>query len=319
MLLRLDLAGAIFQHVPLCLYSLRSQGVNQNAKSQKAFLKVLNEYTSAKQLGWNWLPGYQSTSARALPPLNKKNVIQIIIPYKDQKDLTLKCIHSLLKQKNVQFKITAVDNRSDDRSIADEIMALGGEVIFINEPFNYSRLNNLAVKQAKTTDDCNVLLFLNNDVELESEALSEMVRWMDQPRIGMVGCRLNYPDGKLQHGGVRLGEQEKDIMNWEHIEKLRHFEELEETKTLGFFDAVTTACAMIKRQTFLDVGGFDEIWYPIGYSDTNLAAKLDIKGLRCFYTPYAIGTHHESISRKTSIEDFENSRWLHYLLKKRKL
>ena len=138
----------------------------------------------------------------------------------------------------------------------------------MDEPFNYSRLNNLAVRDTRVAAHCDCLLFLNNDVELEPGALSEMLRWIDQPPIGLVGCRLHFPDGRLQHGGVEIGEQRKQSMRWEHIEKFYPFEQMEETKRLGFFDAVTAACALIKREVFLKIEGFDEIWYPIGYSDT---------------------------------------------------
>lgn len=313
LLLQLDLAGATFQHLPLNLYSLHSSVQKKEIKSQQAFLDVLQSYSKAKQLQWKWTSGYQENSVRAIPPLPAHS-IQVIIPYKDQKDLTLKCIRSLLKQKDVHLKITAVNNGSTDESIAHEIQAVGGEIISIHEPFNYSRLNNLAVKLTQTASHCDVILFLNNDVELEEDALSEMLRWVDQPHIGMVGCRLHYPDGRLQHGGVGINPYGREEIRWEHIEKLRHFEEMNVTKVLGFFDAVTAACAMMKRQTFIEVGGFDEIWYPIGYSDTHLAAKITAKGLKCFYTPYAVGIHYESVSRKTAIEDYENSRWLHQLL-----
>lgn len=314
LLLQLDLADAHFQHLPLNLYSLRASSPPKAAKSQTAFLKVLKCYSIAKRLEWDYLPGYQENSVRAIPPLPNDHAIQVVIPYKEQKELTLKCIHSVLKQKNVNFVITAIDNCSKDESISQEIQDLGGEVIAINEPFNYSRLNNLAVKTTQIGTHCNVVLFLNNDVELEEEALSEMLRWIDQPGIGIVGCRLHYPDGRLQHGGVEINFHGKEEMRWEHIEKLRRFEEMNRAKTLGIFEAVTTACAMMKRQTFLEVGGFDEIWYPIGYSDTNLAVKIAAKGLKCFYTPYAVGIHHESVSRKSAIEDYENSWWLHHLL-----
>lgn len=314
LLLQLDLAGATFQHIPLSLYSTRFSKKQEGTKSQKALLEALGSYSQAKHLDWKWHPGYQEQSIRAVPSVCSSHSIQVIIPYKDQKELTIKCIQSVLKQKNVHFKITAVDNRSTDLSISEEIQEMGGEVIFIDEPFNYSRLNNLAIKLTQTAQDCDIVLFLNNDVELEPDALNEMLRWINQPQIGMVGCRLHYPDGRLQHGGVGINFHGREEMRWEHIEKLRRFEEMNVTKTLGIFDAVTAACAMIKRQIFLEVGGFDEIWYPIGYSDTNLAVKIAAKGLKCFYTPYAVGTHYESVSRKSSIEDYENSWWLHHLL-----
>lgn len=314
LLFQLDLLGATFQSIPLNLYSMRASSINENkCHSQESFLKALKDYSQEKGLNWKCLPGYQENSVRAIPPIPNHS-IQVIIPYKDQKELTLKCVQSLINQKDVHLKITAVDNRSTDPTIAQEITQLGGEVLKVDEPFNYSRLNNLAVKNTKTASDCDVLLFLNNDVELEPDALGEMLRWIDQPSVGIVGCRLHYPDGRLQHGGVNINWHGREEMRWEHVEKLRHFEEMNVTKDLRFFDAVTAACAMMKRKTFLEIGGFDEIWYPIGYSDTHLAVKISHQGLKCFYTPYAVGIHHESISRQGSIEDFENSWWLHHLL-----
>lgn len=318
LILRLEVAGALFQHIPICLYSQRVKASHssQQIGSQQNLLAALSSYTRAKGLDWQWSLGYDSYM-RAVPAIHHSHAIQVIVPFKDQKDLTLSCIRSVLKQKEVTLKITAVDNGSSDGSIAEELRALGVEVLTINEPFNYSRLNNLAVQQTQTASQCDLLLFLNNDVDLEEGALVEMVRWIDQPGIGMVGCRLHYPDGRLQHGGVHLDCYRLPTqMHWEHIEKLLTFDEMKQTKQLGTTHAVTAACALIKRQTFLDVKGFDEVWYPIAYSDTNLAVKLGLIGLACFYTPYAVGVHHESVSRKEGVEDYENSRWLHQLILK---
>lgn len=311
--LQFDLHGASFQQLPLILYSVRASSQKTEKKSMEVFLQVLEEYSQAKGLDWKWVPGLRNDTVRAIPRASSSS-IQVIIPYKDQRELTMKCINTLFKQKGVQFHVTAVDNGSHDLSIGEEIEKLGGEVLRIEEPFNYSRLNNLAVKMTKEAAGCDLLLFLNNDVELEPDALNEMLRWVDQPSIGMVGCRLHYPDGRLQHGGVVINPHGREEMRWEHVEKLRRLDELHIAKELGFCDAVTAACAMVKRTVFLDVGGFDEVWHPIGYSDTHLAVKLASKGLRSFYTPYAAGIHHESVSRKSAIEDYENSWWLHRLL-----
>jgi O-antigen biosynthesis protein len=310
LLLRLDLAGANFESIPLPLYYRRLKAKKPEIDI-KHFLKALEEYAEGKRLDWTFEQGYISNSVRAIPE-QKAHQIQVIIPFKDQKDLTMRCIASVLKQKGVTFQITAVDNGSQDTSIASQIESLGGEVFRVDEPFNYSRLNNLAIARAQNAKACDLVLFLNNDVELDENALSEMVRWIDQPSIGMVGARLHYPNGMLQHGGVRLDEHfDSDQLHWEHIEKLQCFEEMQEAKVHSIMDAVTAACALIKKETFLKVGGFDEIWYPIGFSDTHLAMKLKKIGLYSFYTPYAFGVHHESISRKFFLEDVENSRWWH--------
>lgn len=314
LLLQLYAAGAIFQHVPFSLYFFRLH--RPQSSSRDAFLAVLEKFSEQKLRPWKWTAGYQSDTVRAIPPLSSHSMIQVIIPYKDEKEMTMKCIQTLLNQKDISFRITAIDNRSKDTSIAKDITALGGEVLFIDEPFNYSRLNNLAVQRTKFAPQCPIILFLNNDIELAPDALSEMLRWVDQPGIGVVGCRLHYPDGRLQHGGVTLTPYGMEKMRWEHTEKLRSFEIMDQTKRLGLFDAVTFACAMMQRSVFLEVGGFDEVCYPVAYSDTDLCFRLSSRGLKSFYTPYATAIHHESVSRKTGIEDVENSWWLHRKLYK---
>lgn len=227
----------------------------------------------------------------------------------------MKAVASILRQKGVITKITAVDNQSSDLSIGDELKKLGVEVLSISEPFNYSRLNNLGVRESQIGKDCELLLLVNNDVELEEGALEEMCRWIKQPHIGMVGCRLHYPNGLLQHGGIELNPKGPTFqMSWLHVEKNLPFEFLGMTRIIRLVDAVTAACVVINRKIYLEVGGLDEVWHPVAYSDTDLAEKLRSKGLYCIYTPYATGVHYESITRTfDNIEDYEASRWLHEL------
>lgn len=312
--LRLDLVEGQFYNVPFLLYACRNASSVQ--ATSEAYISALKDYAKAKQLDWDIVQGYLPSNCRAIPRLNRTPQVHAIIPFRDQREYTLKAVESLLKQKNVTTQITAVDNGSHDLSIAEELKALNVEVLRIDEPFNYSRLNNLAVERTFIGKECDSLLFLNNDVELDEGALEEMCRWIDQPHIGMVGCRLHYPDGSLQHGGVELATFGPIArQTWEHVERYKTFDQMKVTKKLRVTKAVTAACALVKRQVFLDVRGFDEIWHPIAYSDTHLAMKLATSGLWCFYTPYASGVHFESASRQTdNIEDYENSAWLHSLL-----
>lgn len=313
---RLYLQGASFHLLPFPLYKRCQENNLLPQEEEKLLLSCLNLHTQTMNLNWTWTKGRLSRTYRAIPPLlplNQLPTVQVIIPYKNQKEITLKAVKTALNQKGVKVFITAVDNNSEDLTIAKEIEEQGGEVLRIEEPFNYSRLNNLAVEKTKLAKNCDYLLFLNNDVELDLEALKEMCRWINQPSIGWVGCQLFYPNGLLQHGGVDLMLNRPFYhMLWNHSEKLRVDSKRSLTQVLRIAHAVTAACALISRQTFLEIGGFDEIWYPIAYSDTNLAVKLQSKGLLSFYSPYAQGIHHESISRSyENIEDVENSTWLH--------
>jgi len=308
---RLFLNGVKFEYLPFSLY-LKCQTAQTSAE-ETALIPHLESYSKRLHLNWKWEKGLIPHSYRAIPALDALPTIQVIIPYKNQKDLTLKTVKTALQQQNVKVYITAVDNHSTDETIGQAIEQMGGEVLRIKEPFNYSRLNNLAVQQTKTAQHCDLIVFLNNDVELEPQALEEMARWITQPSIGIVGCQLYYPNGLLQHGGVDLLKTRPAYqMVWSHAEKMCSKEKQTSTKTLRVTDAVTAACALMRRQVFIEVGGFDETWYPIAYSDTNLAIKLQAKGLLSFYTPYASGIHHESVSRHCeNIEDVEHSAWLH--------
>lgn len=311
LVLRLDLAGASFQYVAAFLYG-RGNPVEAYRKVHGG-IDNFALYCEQKQLDWTVSHGMHQHSLRAIPKLHPTPSVHVIMPYKDQKELTLKAIKSVLKQEGIGLKITAVDNNSSDASIADELSSLGVEVMTIQEPFNYSRLNNLAVKNSKQHSENDLLLFLNNDIELDPGALQEMARWAIQPKVGIVGCRLHYPNGLLQHGGLELDLTGPLFqMTWSETEKKLPLNQLNKALQLKVCDAVTAACAMMRRTLFIEVNGFDEIWYPIAFSDTNLCLKLAAKGFISFYTPYASGIHHESISRSShNIEDFEASRWLH--------
>lgn len=300
--------------VPVLLSLLREKEISEDKKFSinQVAAKSLTQYVSDNNLSWKVSEGYFYGSLRAEPECEKIPSIHIVVPFKNQKHLTLSAIYYALKQKKVQVYITAVDNNSDDLSISEEIKNLGCEVLHIDEPFNYSRLNNLAVERTKIGKNCDLLFFMNNDVELDEYALYEMSRWIDQPNIGTVGCRLHYPNGLLQCGGVDINhEWPKRYTGWDILQKRLPFQELDIQRLLRISDGVNGASLLVKRSLFLEIEGFDEIWYPIAHSDTNLSAKIRSKGLLNFYTPYAFGIHHETVTREVSfMEDYENSTWL---------
>ncbi|KAF3362608.1 hypothetical protein PHSC3_000847 [Chlamydiales bacterium STE3] len=303
-----------FVKVPVLLSLIREDRLTEEKQLSdcQAAMHAFKTYLSNSGLSWQVSPGYFWGSLRAEPSLEILPHVHVIIPYKNQKDLTLNAIHHILRQKNVKVVVTAVDNRSEDLSIREEIRKLGCEVLAINEPFNYSRLNNLAVQYSQVGHECDLLFFMNNDVDLEENALLEMCRWIHQPRIGTVGCRLHYPDGLLQCGGVDINlEWPKRYTGWDILQKKLPFQDLDIQRILRISDGVNGASLLIRKALFLEIEGFDEIWYPIAHSDTNLSAKIKNKGLLNFYTPFAYGVHHETVTREVSfMEDYENSAWL---------
>jgi GT2 family glycosyltransferase len=173
----------------------------------------------------------------------------------------------------------------------------GVRVERIEGGFNYSRLNNRGVELARGS----LIGLLNNDLEvINTDWLSEMVSRAMQPDVAMVGARLWYPNGTIQHGGVILGAD--GIAAHAHVDLHRdepgYFARAHLAQDIS---AVTTACALVKREAYLQVGGFDEN-LAVTFNDVDFCLRLREAGYRILWTPYAELIHHESTSR-----GFDNS------------
>lgn len=320
--LRLDLAGAEFQNVPLFLYAWRvhsastAQNIANKDYASVAGVKALQEYSQNKGLDWQIGEGYFATSYRVKTTFDTAvkatpAKVHVVVLYKDRKEMTLDCIKSLLKQKNISPLITAVDNNSTDLTIQAELKSLGVEVLPINEPFNFSRLNNVAANQSQFKSKTDYILFLNNDVVLAEDAIYEMLFWMQDPKVGVVGARLHYANETIQHGGIYLSEGNSFHMNFSHTDWHTPVNTSGMGRVIRVTEGVTGACLLIRRNLFDQIDGFDEVWYPISFSDTDLCRKVRRKGFLNLYTPYAFGYHFESETRGyNNIEDFDTSRWL---------
>jgi hypothetical protein len=121
-----------------------------------------------------------------------------------------------------------------------------------------------------------------------------------QPDVGMVGARLWYPNGVIQHGGVILGAD--GVAAHAHVDLQRgdpgYFARAHLAQDIS---AVTAACAVVKRDAYLQVGGFDEN-LAVTFNDVDFCLRLREAGYRIIWTPYAELIHHESASR-----GFDNS------------
>ena len=237
--------------------------------------------------------GYRIRYALAEQPL-----VSLIIPTRNGLHLLRQCIDSIQQKTTYpQFEIIVVDNDSDDPNALDYFKQIATEpnvrVLRIEAPFNYSALNNAAVKVANGT----LVGLINNDIEVISpDWLDELVSHALRPVVGAVGARLWFPDDTLQHGGVVLG-----IHGWAaHVHN--HFPR----GSLGYkgrmalvqnFSAVTGACLLVRKSSFEAVGGLNEDALKISCNDVDFCLKLQKIGLRNVWTPFADLYHHESATR----------------------
>jgi len=296
------------EHLPWVLYHWRagdqSTASNATAKpyAQEAARRAVEEHLKRTGILGTVVPshGVYLQTKYALP--NERPMVSIIIPTRDQASSLKKCVYSIFEKTDYPaYELIVIDNGSYDSEALEflaELKKRGGvRVERIDDAFNYSRLNNRGVELARGS----LVALLNNDVEvLHANWLGEMVSRAIQPKVAMVGARLWYPNGTIQHGGVILGAG--GIAGHAHA-GLRRDEP-------GYFarahlaqdvSAVTTACALVKRDVYLQVGGFDEN-LSVTFNDIDLCLRLREARYRILWTPYAELIHHESASR-----GFDNS------------
>ncbi|VWD25246.1 glycosyltransferase family 2 protein [Burkholderia lata] len=291
-------------HIPRVLYHSRqvseSGCVDRDPGNgdRHAGLRALSDYFK-DQPGVSVSRGHLAGTYRVQYPVSAPAPrVSVIVPTRDGGPLLKKCLHSLLHGTSYEnLEVIVVDNQSEGQETVDYLQSLslqsGVTVLKYDFPFNYSSINNFAVKHASG----DVLCFLNDDVEAnEPDWLREMVSHALRMEIGAVGAKLLYADGFIQHAGVVMG-----IGGFaSHAHKLypsTHPGYAGRAMLTQNFSAVTGACLVMRREVFQAVGGFDEENLPVAFNDVDLCLRIREAGYRILWTPYAVLYHYESYSR----------------------
>ncbi len=217
-------------------------------------------------------------------------VVSVIIPVFNKWEYTFKCLMAVAANTgDVAHEVIVVDNASSDDT-AQALPLLDGIRFQRNEKnFGFARACNQGAAMARGK----YLMFLNNDTEVRARWLSSMVHILDgEPDVAMVGSKLLFPDGTLQHGGVVFAYAGPLPVTPFHLHYRRPESESRQRKTMR---AVTAACMLIRGEVFRAVGTFDE-GYINGYEDVDLCLKVSQTGAKIVYTPDSVAVHYESVS-----------------------
>lgn len=292
------------EHVPKVLYHWRkipgSTAADAAAKGGHWRDSGRNALQAAlERRGWQGSVenGLTPTTYRVKLRVDDSQGVTIIIPIKDKIHLLKNCIDSIQRHtlyKN--YEILVVSNNSEEKKTYEYLDARTSEGVLryirLDEPFNYSRLNNVAVKETNTP----YLLFLNNDIEAASDGwLTALVEHVQRREIGAAGSLLLYGNGTIQHAGILMGIN--GIAGHAH----RYLSEREDgyfsfAKIIRNYSGVTAACLLMRRDVFDEIDGFDER-YAVAFNDVDLCLRIREAGYRIVYTPFSRLYHHESLSR----------------------
>jgi glycosyltransferase involved in cell wall biosynthesis len=291
-------------HIPRVLYHWRAhQGSTSQDSDAKPYAalagkKALNDHF--QRLNINALAECVDCGYRVKYVLpNNLPLVSLIIPTRNSLELLETCLGSILNKTSYpNYEILIIDNASDDLSTLKYLNNLQANdsrirVIRDDRAFNYSALNNAAVKLAQGE----IIGLINNDIEvITPDWLSEMVSHAIRPDIGAVGAKLYFPNDTLQHGGViiGIGGVASHAHKFIQRESFGYFGRL---KLVQNFSAVTAACLLVRKEIYEKVSGLNETDLKVAFNDVDFCLRVRKAGFRNIWTPYAELYHHESASR----------------------
>lgn len=240
--------------------------------------------------------------------ITDEKVSVIILNHNHYEDLK-RCLESIYRSTYKNYEIIILENNSNDQVLSDYYAELSKKenikIITLNEPFNYSRFNNIAAGYAAGTQ----LLFLNNDIEAVSENwIQEMLMYSQRNDVGAVGAQLRYPDKTLQHCYLITGAGPHKVAIHAGLGLFEgDYGYLDRIGFVRDVSAVTGACLMVKKDFFDKIGGFDEK-LSVAYNDVDICLKIRNEGYGIIYTPYARLIHYESGTRGRDSKDSNRRR-----------
>ncbi|MGE7098640.1 glycosyltransferase family 2 protein [Pseudomonas fulva] len=265
-----------------------------NALAPGATANPMTKYPALIQVQW---------------PLPKKLPrVSLIVPTRNHYKLLRNCVEGLLTNTDYpNLEIIVVDNQSSDidtLTYLEKIKDRGVIVIGHNSAFNYSEINNRAVSLATGE----VIGLVNNDIEIiESSWLKHMVSQLSRSSVGIVGAKLLWPNGMVQHAGVTVGVNGLAAHignNWSD----------DDAGYLGLnqlarqASAVTAACLLTKAEVYKSLGGLDANRFPVAFNDVDFCMRVLRSGLQIIWTPFAKLIHAESASRGKDISAEKKAR-----------
>lgn len=198
------------------------------------------------------------------------------------------CLESILSQRGPEDEVIVVDNASTDHSV--RLVQEGfPQVKVIKNHYNLGFAGGANVGLRSSAG--RFLILLNQDVVVLPGWLDALVETLDMPGVGVAGCKLLYPDGRIQHAGGRiywplglldhLGYGQPDDGRWDGLREV---------------DYVTGAAWGFRREVMEQIGLLDEEFWPGYYEDTDYCFRAREAGWRIVYNSKGVGIHKESSS-----------------------
>ena len=220
-------------------------------------------------------------------------LISIIILCYNKLEFTKKCLKSVFSNTFYSnYEVLVVDNASVDDT-SGYLEAFGNKIKFIhsNKNLGFVGGNNLAINYAEG----DYVVFLNNDTEVKPKWLIGLQSvFTYYPKAGVVGSMLVFPNQTLQEAG---GIIFSDGTGWNYgrNDKLN----VSKYNFVREVDYCSGASLIVRKSILTKLGGFDPLYSPAYYEDTDLCFSTRKLGYKVYYSPFSKVVHHEGITSGT--------------------
>lgn len=167
---------------------------------------------------------------------------------------------------------------------------------------SYHSFSKTVNRGLETSNSNNDIVLLNNDM-LALTSFEPFVEFMKEKqnnqnntnlnKVGIIGAKLLYPNGTIQHTGVVRTQL---LKLFRHIYKFRS-SDYPPANIPKKYISVTGACQYINRGLINTIGFLDER-YILSYEDTDYCLGAQSNGYDVWYIPDVVMTHYESVTRK---------------------
>ena len=228
-------------------------------------------------------------------PRPNNPALSIVIVLFNQADLTFQCLKSIQESDFTDYELILVNNDSSDATGDLLYLADGARVFNHPENIGFLRAVNKAVEKARGE----FILLLNNDAILDTNAISEAIAcYRSSQHIGAVGGKLIHFNGCLQEAGSIVWSDGTCMGYGRGMNP-----ESAEFQFRRDVDYCSGAFLLLRRDLFLDLGGFNEVYAPAYYEDTDFCLRLRKAGYRTVYEPRVRIRHWE----RASADSWEDS------------
>jgi GT2 family glycosyltransferase len=249
--------------------------------------------------------------------MSRPRVSVIVLNWNGAED-TSECLESLRKTAYPDCEVVVVDNASD----GDDVRALKQRFgDFIQTIENERNLGvgegfNAGIRHVLKTSSPEYVVIMNNDLVLDPDCLSELVRAAEtDERIGIVGPKIYFSDrhgrkdviwsagGRVRWWGIKvhsqIGEGEDDSPKYQNERDVDWI----------------SGCVLMFRSSLAERIGLLNPWYFIGHEDVEYCLKARRHGFRVVYVPSAVAWHEVGVSRMKAHVSLADPSAYYYLVR----